>query len=263
MGKLPRILPSSAPALIAAAEVFMAFAAPALMAAALPAFADPPAASLDPPPGTHVPAPSADIACPGSALLSWDDGAYENAIAWTLEGVVGGNSYYGAWAERFESDFVCGLQFLFTQVGLYSGQTMDVFLWDAITDPEPIPGNVIVRIAGFQPGTPAAWPSVSVHEVVICEETLGSHFAGFWGNWPGSPVAGWFLVSDENEESGNAPRTKIAPDLDYPEGWQHPTVVEAFQEVRALGIREWGGNGEPCYFTPAERRTWGAIKSLY
>jgi hypothetical protein len=172
---------------------------------------------------------------------------------------------YGSWAECYDSDFVCGIQFLFTQDGLYDDQTMDVYVWEALTGgdppPGPDPGNVLCVISGLTPGPIAFWPEFSVHTVRVCCETGGAHFVGYWPNWPLSGC-GWYTASDENGPDQGCPRTNVAPGIGYPTGWQHPDAIPIFGACRHLGIREYAGLGD-CPPTPKEATTWGRIKALY
>jgi hypothetical protein len=221
-----------------------------------------PAVSLGPVTETQVQEPAGGIFCEGATLVQWDDDSFENGIAWSGDGVVAEDpDYYGSWAECYDSDFVCGIQFLFAQVGGYAGQTMNVFVWQSEGSP-PVPGNVICTIMDVDPGPPSNWPDVSVHNVLVCCESHGTHFSGFWPNWPGDEP-GWFMATDENGFGNGCPRTNIAPGIGYPTGWQHPNVVPAFENTRSLGIREYSGLGGDCIANPVQRTTWGSIKALY
>jgi hypothetical protein len=200
--------------------------------------------------------------CPGATLLQWDDESFENGYAWRFMGVVPPD--YGSWAECYSSEYVCGIQFLFTQTGYYIGQDMDVYVWEHDADgnppPGPDPGNVICLIPGVAPGPIAYWPDISAHDVQVCCDVDGDHFVGFWGNWP-MQSPGWYIAGDEDGPGGGCPRTKIAPGIGYTTGWNEVSVVPIFQP-RALGIREYAGLGD-CTPTPARQTTWGKIKSLY
>jgi hypothetical protein len=205
-----------------------------------------------------------DEFCPGAVLIQNDDGDFENGYAWTFAGVVPPD--YGSWAECYDSDFVCGIQFLFTRnPNDPTGQTMDVYVWESVADgsppPGPDPGNVLCILPGISPWPIAEWPEISTHNIQVCCDTGGSHFVGFWGNWPGS-VTGWFIAGDENGPEIGCPRTKIAPGIGYPTGWHHVTDVQVFDRCKNLGIREFAGVGD-CEPTPATEATWGQIKALY
>lgn len=202
--------------------------------------------------------------CPGTTLLQNDDGSIEYAYAWRFAGVV--PPEYGSWAECYDSEFVCGIHFLFTRgSGDPPGQeTMDVYVWEAVAEgnppPGPDPGNVICRLTSVSPWPIAEWPEISTHDIQVCCDTGGSHFVGFWGNWPGLQP-GWFIAADENGPGNGCPRTKFAPGIGYPTGWGHPSLSPVFQ-CRDLGIRESAGLGD-CEPTPTANTTWGKIKSLF
>lgn len=196
--------------------------------------------------------------CPGAQLLANDDGSMENGYAWGgINGVQPPD--YGSWAECYQASYVCGVQFLFSTIpGYFQGQDMDVYVW---SDDGGKPGNVLCRISGVVPGPPALWPEISIHDVQVCCETGEPHFAGFWGDWPGLN-AGWFVAADEAGPGDGCPRTKIAPGIGYPTGWQHPGVVPVFGACRDLGIREYAGIGD-CSPTAGRETTWGALKALF
>jgi hypothetical protein len=210
--------------------------------------------------------------CPGTTLLQNDDGSFENGYAWRFSGVL--PPEYGSWAECYDTDFVCGIQFLFTQDGYYIGQTMDVYVWESQAEgnppPGPDPGNVICVLTDIEPGPIAFWPGISAHNVPVCCQTGGLHFVGFWPNWP-MQSSGWYVAADENGPEIGCPRTKIAPGHLYPTGWNHANVV--FPNSRNLGIREYSGPGNcPTSSAPdpdmndpdtSKMTTWGQIKALY
>jgi hypothetical protein len=201
--------------------------------------------------------------CPGTTMLQNDSGVFTNGYCWRAGGVVPPD--YGSWAEGYDSGFVCGIQFLFTQTGSFFDQTMDVYVWESDgggnPPPGPDPGNVLCALPGITPGPIAMWPEISMHDVLVCCETDGPHFVGFWGDWPGATCA-WYVAADETGDGLGIPRTKIAPGIGYPTGWQHPNVQPIFANCRDLGIREFAGSGG-CPPTPTRGMTWGRIKALY
>jgi hypothetical protein len=196
--------------------------------------------------------------CDGAILLQHDDGSFENGYGWSGPGSRVPD--FGAWAERYESDVVCSVQFLFIDSGDFQDQTMDVFVW---SDESGNPGTVLCVLRDIDPGPIAPWPQISIHDVPINCETGGPHFVGFWGEWPGA-VHGWYLAADENGSGSGSPRTRIAPGLGYPTGWNHPNVVPFYSGIRGVGIRELAlqssGLPEPRGVVPA---TWGAVKAFY
>jgi hypothetical protein len=200
--------------------------------------------------------------CPGTELLQHDNGEWDNGWAWGGAGVQPPD--YGAWAECFDSDYVCGIQFFLTQTGYYSGKTMDVYVWEFEPDgnppPGPDPGNVMCVLHGIDPGAPAFWPEISMHDFRVCCESNGDHFIGFWPNWPGEEP-GWYLAIEEYSGLSECPRTKAAPGIGYPTGWMDPGVFPWWPDP-ALGMREYAGFGD-CGGTPTKGTTWSRIKSLY
>ncbi|MBD3333917.1 MAG: hypothetical protein GF355_00190 [Candidatus Eisenbacteria bacterium] len=210
-----------------------------------------------------IPSPREEF-CPGTTLLQNDDGVFENGYAWRTGGVQPPD--YGAWAECYDSQFVCGIQFLFTHTGEYEGQTMDVYVWDDAPDgnpsPGPDPGNVVCVLTGIDPGEPAFWPDISEHDIQVCCATDGPHWIGFWGNWPGENE-GWFIAADErNPPIVGCPRTNVYPGTGYGEGWTPVNELDLFPRCENLGIREFSGLGD-CGPTSLQEASWGRIKALY
>jgi hypothetical protein len=200
----------------------------------------------------EAPTPDGDQDCP--ILKCNADGTFENGYCWQFGGAVLPD--YGAWAECYENTLVCEGHFYFTQTGYYIGQTVDAYIWE---DAGGNPGNVLCATLGANPGPIAFWPSCSAHKIPFDPPCAppGSHFVGFWGNWPDAQC-GWFICSDEDGFAG-CPRTKIAPGIGYPTGWNHPNVVPTFAGCQSLGICEWSGEGG----TATQETTWGQIKALY
>ncbi len=176
------------------------------------------------------------------------DGSFENAYTWVFGGV--GEPEFGAFAERFEGlAYLCEIQFYLTQIGNQAGQTMDVFIWQ--DDGTGNPGNVLLHIPNLDPGPIDVWPAVTRFDLPISLTVDGDWWIGWWGNWPGEQ-AGWLIAADENGPGGE-PRTKIAPGIGYPTGWDHPGFIPSWSNARSLGIQiglgeegqdvdsQWGG----------------------
>lgn len=176
-----------------------------------------------------------------------------DGYAWQYGGVVPPD--YGSWAECYEGAYeVCAAVFNLTQLGNQQGQTMDVYVWD---DGGGIPGNVVCFRANIDPGPIAPYPDQSTHAVPLegcCVE--GSWWIGCWPNWPGQQ-AGWFIANDIYG-SGTCAKTKIAPGIGFPTGWQNVSIV--WGPTPAMWI---GADVRPCLPTPAHGASWGRIKSLY
>jgi hypothetical protein len=240
--------------------------------------AEDPICSLEFREDTRIIGPRTDeIICPATSMRRHDDGTFENAFCWRFMGAVPPD--YGSWAECYDSDMVCGIRFFFTQM-YYNGQSMDVYVWDSAPGgappPGPDPGNVVCVIPGVYPGPIAEWPDISIHDVQVCCETGGPHFVGFWGDWLGGMLCGWYVAVDHDGYYGfgdPCPRTKIAPDIGYEPGWHHPDIVPIMSDIKALGIREFAGPGD-CETSSVSdpdgdgpdsgsEITWGRIKALY
>jgi hypothetical protein len=207
-------------------------------------------------PGNGVIVPGTDTnPCPGSTLLLNFDGSGENGVAWQYGGVV--PPYYGAFAEGyFGTGTVCGHQLLLTTVsGLYTGQSLDAYVWDSNGS---MPNNVLGVTVGMTLGSsPGLWPTITAHDLDSNDVGVGNDwFAGYWGNWPGvSP--GWYCAIDTNG-FGGMPATNIAPGIGYPTGWNNPSVI--WGPIQAMGIGAYLTDGPP---NPTTTTSWGAIKALY
>ena len=86
--------------------------------------------------------------CPGTVLLQHDDGDLETGWAWG--GLGYGPPDWGAWAECYDADFVCGVEFLFSVDVQWLETTMDAFVWE--DDGQPPPGTT------REPSS-ASWPA--------------------------------------------------------------------------------------------------------
>lgn len=190
----------------------------------------------------------------GCGTLSFNaDGTYENGYTWQYGGVVAPN--YGAFAECYAgTGLVCSVVLDLTQIGNYSGQCADVYVW---SDAGGSPGNVLCVRAGSSVPAIAYWPSVNRHTISLdycCID--GAFWAGYWGNWPGA-AAGWFVGADL-DGFGGCPYTNIAPGIGYPTGWNNVSI--AWGPTQAIGI---GIELTDCDVTPTQKSTWGGIKALF
>ena len=192
--------------------------------------------------------------CTGTLIYNHDN-TFEGAFAWNYGGVQ--PPYYGAFGEGFamggDANVQCISLFL-SHVGQYFGQTCDVYIWEGgVTSP---PDAVLMVMTGFNPGTPATWPSVSQHDADIpdCAFSGDALTVGYWGNWPGQGV-GWYVAGDHNGPGGH-PWTNLAPGSGYGTGWADPSIV--WGGVMSLGLGLY--YGEP---TPARSATWGVVKALF
>jgi hypothetical protein len=216
-----------------------------------------------------------DAFCPATSFRRNDDGSFENGYVWAGPACIPPD--YGAWAEGYTAEFVCGIQFVLTQLGSHEDETMDVYVWESDMDGNPPsgpdPGNVLCVLPGVSPDSIALWPEFSTYNVCVCCETDGDHFVGFWGDWPGEVEKVWFIAADEDGFGSGLPRTKLVPGLGYPTGWNHPNIIPVFGECKDLGIRIFAGPGD-CQTSSVPdrgsddpdagvRTTWGQIKAIY
>ncbi len=159
--------------------------------------------------------------CSGSEFLLNADGSYEAAYTWSYGGEAA--PYYGAFAEGYNAaGTCCGQQYaLTTSTGMYSGQTLDAYLWDSDGDK---PTNVEQVDVGIPISAPGIWPNVTRYDINTTDAPVfGSFFVGYWGEWPGAK-AGWYCAADL-DGFGGLPRTDIAPGIGYPTGWHDVSVV--------------------------------------
>lgn len=169
--------------------------------------------------------------CVNSDLLLHSDGTYENGFSWRYGGVIPPD--FGAFAEKYSNvadAVMCAAVFDFSTTGDY-GADMTVFLWD---DNGGIPGAVRVLKTNVGITGIAFWPEVSRHTIEL-DAALPSGstwWVGYWGNWPGG-VQSWFVGADLDGPGGE-PRTKIAPGVGYPTGWQDVSIV--WGPTSAIGI---------------------------
>lgn len=203
--------------------------------------------------------------CGGPGTLIYNHAGYfQNGYCWQDGGVA--PPYYGAFAESFPG---CGVTmitcevFWLTQIGYYSGQTIDVYVWHGgVTSP---PAGVICMASGIGGLEIGFWPECTINEIEPgfgggCEDHCcpnGDFTIGYWCNWTG-PMCPFYVCADE-VGGGTEPHpwTCAAPGSGYPTGWIPANQV--FPGIVSLGIgaKVLGGP------SPAESRTWGAIKALY
>lgn len=186
------------------------------------------------------------------------DGTFETAYAWQYGAVIPPD--WGSFAECYAGSGateVCSVILFLTQIGGYSGQSADVYVWE---DDDGCPGNVVCAKPNRVPGIPAFWPDVSTHVIGIegcCVD--GDFWVGYWGRWPGESAA-WYVAVDLNG-FGGCPFTLVPPGVGLPIGWHH--VASIWPEAQAIGIgvetNPCGGVGDSV----TRRTTWGSIKSLF
>lgn len=195
--------------------------------------------------------PSTDGDC---EVFCHHDDSLEGGFCWQFGGAAPPD--YGAWAECYEGAvWIREIHLYFTQTGYYTGQTMDVYIWE--DDGTGLPGAVAGAQLGVSPGPIDFWPTITRVELDFSLEAPESHWIGFWGNWP-DEVCAWYIMADQDGFPG-CPATKIAPGIGYPTGWNDPNIIPAFYPITSMGICKCATE-EP---TPTAKATWGRIKSMY
>ncbi len=167
------------------------------------------------------------------------DNSFENAYTWVYSGVIAPE--FGAFAEQFEGNCnLCEIQLYLTQIGNQSDQTMDVMIWQ--DDHTGNPGELLLHLTDIDPGPIAIWPEVTRVDIPVSLVVDDTWWIGWWGNWPGE-TAGWLCAADE-DGAGGEPRTKVAPGIGYPSGWDHPDIVPSWANAKSLGIQVWWDNND-------------------
>ncbi len=186
----------------------------------------------------------------------------ENAYCWDLQGNV--PPYTGAFAEGFNlgPGRIDCCAFWLTQLGDYSGEPGDCYVWDGGVTREP--GSVIGAVMGVSFENIPVWPAIGRNNVSLTLDVDDEFTVGCWGRWEGQSCW-WYFAADEDGEAGH-PWTYIAPDIGYPSGWQHPAVV--FGGTRSMGMGVYFTN-EPTSVPDSQEdqgapgTTWGSIKALF
>jgi len=184
-------------------------------------------------------------------LIHNHDGTFENGVIWQNAGVAPPD--YGAFAECFDltgEGMIVSVHLWLTQTGYYAGEAVDIYVWEG----SPPTANVLAYLPGVTFTDIAYWPEVSEHVVPLNLPVTGTVSVGFWPTWVGE-LAPLYVAVDQ-DGPGGCPWTNIAPDIGYPDGWQHPGIV--WGEVQSLGIGVTTQNT-----TAVESSSWSAINSLY
>ena len=201
--------------------------------------------------------------CVAGQLYEHHGNRFAHAGAWQGDGIE--LPYYGALAEAFDlgrGTIHCGA-FWLTEAGNFSGQTADLYVWDGgIGTP---PAGVLYMLPGHVFTNVAAWPDIGQSDAPMQVPVSGAFTIGYWGNWPGDQC-GYYVGHNYWSQIGH-PWTCIAPDLQYPSGWNHPSIVVGWEDVESLGIGVYFGGssgvGDEIAEAPVpESSTWGAVKAL-
>ncbi len=197
-------------------------------------------------------------------VLQHHDGSFEDAFCFQMSGVV--PPFYGAFAEAFparsEMTFIDEALLWVTQVGAWSGQPLDLYLWDGgVSGP---PGEVRHHLTGLGLETVPQWPEVAENGLMMAVPLPEGDFSiGYWADFSTS-ACGWYVAADR-DGPGGYPWVNIAPGIGFPTGWNHPEVlwpppvaalgIGASLVVKDLSVEE----SDPAAHPP----TWGRIKALY
>ncbi len=181
------------------------------------------------------------------------DSSFEDGFCWMSGGVVPGTTY-GAFGESFAVSSYFGVVCVclwVTQTGDFSGQTLDLYMWEGgISGP---PGVVLGVLVGQALYNVPYWPTVGQNDLFFGRDVHTDFTVGYWADFSASPC-GWYLAADQDGFGGH-PWTNIAPGTGYPTGWQRPDVV--WSACQSLGIGAVDG-----MISPVESATWGQLKQL-
>ena len=187
-------------------------------------------------------------------LLIHSDESYESTYAAELEECVPPD--YGSFAERYEGSVrVLAIVLDLTQIMWWDSHPLDAYVW---SDDGGIPGGVLALVPDYDALWVGDWPQwrrvVVELPSPIC--TGAEWWVGYWGVWPGW-AAHFGVCADLDGPGGGSPMYKIAPGLEWPEGWQDVSV--RWGSTAALGI---GAEVDETP-SPVVSPTWGEVKSLF
>lgn len=192
--------------------------------------------------------------CSAAELTYNYDGSIENGYCWDMGGVS--PPYYGAFAEAYDLGPGCVVcaAYWFTQVGYFSGNAMDAYVWDGGVTGEP--GSVLCLVPGFVPENIPYWPECGQNDIAIACPVSAQFTVGWWADWSPEFQCEWYICSDESGPVRH-PWTCVQPGVGYPSSWQH--AYEVFPGCSSMAIGVYFSS-EP---SPVESRSWGAIKFLF
>ena len=197
-------------------------------------------------------APIATSDCIGTLHCN-HDGSFENGYCWPLPHEP--PSYIGAFGEGYELGhgmIECGV-FWFTQLGDYSGELMDVYVWAGGVNDHP--RDVLCVVPDVDPGDIAFWPELSRHDVAIGFEVDGEFTVGFWPHYVDESCT-WYIGGDENGFGGHPWTCAPITGRQFCE-WHH--VSWYWPNCISLGIAIYFDGGPSAVESP----TWGKLKSVF
>ena len=191
--------------------------------------------------------------CTGDLFYN-HDGSFENGACWQFAGIV--SPYYGAFGETFDLGdvYVECMAIWVSQIGNWTDQSMDLFVWEGGVSDEP--GPVMAMFGDRHMYNVPYWPTAGQNDFEVCITCSGEFTVGYWGHFADCDC-GWYTVADFNDSPGHA-WTCVAPGIGYPSGWQHPRIIWS-DPFNSLGF------GVYIQDTPSPREapTWGSIKELF
>jgi hypothetical protein len=209
------------------------------------------------------------VVTPSRDWVGHHDLSFENGYSWELDSVTGAPDYHGSFAEGFElppgeQDIIGVRLWVTTFPGLYSYQELDLFVWeDGVSAP---PGLVLDMVVGTGISIPI-YPSVGSREFVVdAQDVTDEVTVGFWVD--SREGHEFFILADEGGPGG-FPWTKCGPQSGYPEGWDHPNIVDTWEGCECLAIEmnyEAAGGSQDIEDEDgrdAKPHTWAAIKNMF
>jgi hypothetical protein len=207
--------------------------------------------------------------CSDAELYVHHDYSFEWGGEWSYCWHFGGVQppYYGAFGEAYDlgpGTVVCGSYWVCT-MGYYIDTYKDVYVWDGGVSSEPC-------------GVLAMVPHVGFHQLGYCLDDFGQNdyeigidvsgdfTVGMWMDW--SCCVCNHMIGADRDGPGGHPWTCIAPGLEWPSGWQDPSIV--WGPTKSMGIGVYFSPRDPSSVDEfpndepiPEPPTWGRIKALF
>jgi hypothetical protein len=221
-------------------------------------------------PSGSAPMPSGAIVLPAETPclvgdpVRADNGTFETGYAWAYEAVA--EPYVGAFGEGYDlgpGTVECAILMLTTVPGVYHGQGLDIYIWSGgVSD---APGEVLAMAPGIVLDNIPFWPNIGRNEAEMSVVVEGAFTVGYWPNWPDQQIG--FYCAVDQDGAKHHPWTYIVEGLEFPSGWQDPSIV--WQETASMGLgvkfspRAASVDEADADPTPLPGPTWGAVKALF
>jgi hypothetical protein len=207
--------------------------------------------------------------CPDGELYVHHDFSFEwapeHTYCWQFGGVQA--PYYGAFGEAYDlgsGTVACGSYWVCT-MGYYVDTRYDVYVWDGGVSNEPC--GVLAVVPNVIPPDHRYCPDdFGQNDYYIGIDVSGDFTVGMWMDWT-HHVCNYMIGADRDGPGGH-PWTCIAPGLEWPSGWQDPSIVWGPTQSMGIGVyftpRDPSGvdeSDDPRQ--PPESPTWGSIKTLF